>query len=521
MVAPVLPPQVSARDFDKALSEFGAVIGRQWVLDSDSDRAAYQDLFAVDASAHQASAAIAPISAEEVRELVRIANRYKVPLWPISRGKNYGYGGAAPRLSGSVVLDLSRMKKIEVDAANGTVLVEPGVGFYDLYHHLRENSIPLWLSVPGNSWGSVMGNALDRGVGYTTYGDHTSKICGLEVVLPDGDLVRTGMGAMANAPTWQLYRYGFGPAWDQMFVQSNFGIVTKMGLWLMPEPASMRGIDMEFDKPEDLEWLIDVLAPLRRDGTIQQSPSIGNWLRGAAVLTTRSEWYDKPGALPDAVIDAIRKRFGIGWWSLGLRLYGDPEVTAATEKVILRAFAGRSVLSQKRSEWLRGQPVEQSAWAGVPITFPLQNANWHGGRGGHIGFSPVMPCNGRLALEQFHRTYARYREFGMDYHASFALGERHITNVNQVLFNKDDREMMGRVEKFFRALVADNTKLRYGEYRTHLDYMDLVAGTYDFNDHALRRLNERVKNALDPQGILAPGKSGVWPARYGKERSNA
>jgi 4-cresol dehydrogenase (hydroxylating) len=48
--------------------------------------------------------------------------------------------------------------------------------------------------------------------------------------------------------------------------------------------------------------------------------------------------------------------------------------------------------------------------------------------------------------------------------------------------------------------------------------MDTVADTYDFNNHALRRLNEKVKNALDPAGILAPGKSGIWPAAYAKER---
>jgi 4-cresol dehydrogenase (hydroxylating) len=99
----------------------------------------------------------------------------------------------------------------------------------------------------------------------------------------------------------------------------------------------------------------------------------------------------------------------------------------------------------------------------------------------------------------------------MDYHGSFAMGERSIVNVNQVLFNKDDAGMMSRVNNFFRALVADATEKRYGEYRTHIDYMDLVADCYDFNDHALRRLNTRVKDALDPNGIIAPGKSGIWP----------
>jgi 4-cresol dehydrogenase (hydroxylating) len=509
-----LPPGLSARDVDRALRAFAAVVGDDWVLAAEPDRAAYADNFAVDDAAHLAAAAVAPLTAEEVQAIVRLANEHRVPLWPISRGKNFGYGGPAPHVSGSIVLDLTRMKKIEIDEANGTALVEPGVGFYDLYDHLEANAIPLWMSVPGNSWGSVAGNALDRGVGYTTYGDHTSRICGLEVVTPTGELVRTGMGAMAGAPTWGLYRYGFGPAWDQMFVQSNFGVVTKLGLWLMPEPESMLGFDFEFDKPDDLEWVVDTFAPLRREGIIQQSPSIGNWLRAAAVLTRRAEWTDRPGALSDEVITAIRRRFNIGWWGVSTRFYGPLEVTEATSRVVERAFNGRDLLVMNRQRWERGQPREQSAWAGVPLTFPLQNANWHGGRGGHLGFSPTLPSDGRLAMAQFARTYARYNEFGMDYHASFALGERHLTNVNQVLFNKDDPAMMGRVDGFFRALVADASAERYGEYRTHLDYMDLVAASYDFNGGALRRLNERVKDALDPEGVIAPGKSGIWPRRY-------
>jgi 4-cresol dehydrogenase (hydroxylating) flavoprotein subunit len=181
------------------------------------DRVAYSDHYSPDENKHMPGAAVAPGTVEEVRAIVRLANEHKVPLWPISRGKNFGYGGAAPVLKGSVVLDLTRMKKIELDPESGTVLVEPGVGFFDLYDHLQKNRIPLWLSVPGNSWGSVAGNALDRGVGYTPYGDHSAQICGLEVVLPTGALVRTGMGAMKGSPSWQLYRNGFGPGWDQMF----------------------------------------------------------------------------------------------------------------------------------------------------------------------------------------------------------------------------------------------------------------------------------------------------------------
>jgi 4-cresol dehydrogenase (hydroxylating) len=120
-----------------AFRAFAAAIGKDWVMTGKDDRIAYSDHFASDEEKHRPSGAIAPANAEEVRALVRIANQYKVPLWPISRGKNFGYGGAAPVMKDAVVLDLSRMKKIEVDAENGTVLVEPGVGFFDLYDHLQ------------------------------------------------------------------------------------------------------------------------------------------------------------------------------------------------------------------------------------------------------------------------------------------------------------------------------------------------------------------------------------------------
>lgn len=127
-----------------------------------------------------------------------------------------------------------------------------------------------------------------------------------------GYLVRTGMGALAGSAAWNLHHHGFGPSWDGMFCQSNFGVVTKLGMWLMPEPEAVAGYDFEFDKIDDLGWAIDTIMPLRRSGLIRQSPSIGNWLRSAAVMTRRADWTSQPGPLDESVVTAIRERFNIG-----------------------------------------------------------------------------------------------------------------------------------------------------------------------------------------------------------------
>ena len=70
---------------------------------------------------------------------------------------------------------------------------------------------------------------------------------------------------------------------------------------------------------------------------------------------------------------------------------------------------------------------------------------------------------------------------------------------------------MERAYNLFNTLIEDFAKEGYGEYRTHIDFMDQVAQTYDWNDHALLRLQERIKDGLDPNGILSPGKQGIWP----------
>jgi 4-cresol dehydrogenase (hydroxylating) len=130
------PPGVSERDFTRALELFRDAVGGDWVFTSDEDVALYRDAYSIfwgEPEERVASAAVAPSTVEEVQAVVRAANEFRVPLYPISTGRNLAYGGSAPAYSGSVVLDLKRMNRVlEVDERNAWALVEPGVSYFDL-----------------------------------------------------------------------------------------------------------------------------------------------------------------------------------------------------------------------------------------------------------------------------------------------------------------------------------------------------------------------------------------------------
>ena len=91
-----LPPGVSQIEFSAAIEEFSQAVGKEWVFTTPEDLNMYRDSFSTvwdTAEERHAGAAVAPTTVEQVQAIVRTANRYQIPLFPISTGKNFGYGG--------------------------------------------------------------------------------------------------------------------------------------------------------------------------------------------------------------------------------------------------------------------------------------------------------------------------------------------------------------------------------------------------------------------------------------------
>ena len=136
--------------------------------------------------------------------------------------------------------------------------------------------------------------------------------------------------------------------------------------------------------------------------------------------------------------------------------------------------------------------------------------NWRGG-GGHLFFAPISPSIGKDAVKQYRMARDRMTEYGFDYMGGFALGFREMHHLTGPVFNKTDVAEKQRAKELLKHLIADAAEAGYGEYRAHPEFMDQVARTYNFNDNAMLRFSERLKDSIDPNGILAPGKQGIWP----------
>ena len=253
--------------------QLSQIVGERYVLTSPEDLICY----GYDASSLQKLAGIVvlPRTPQEISEILKLANRERVPVVP--RGAATGLsGGSLPDVS-SIALSVTRMNQIkEIDLMNLVAVVEPGVVTADLQAEVEGKGL-FYPPDPASLKQSTLGGNVAEGAGgprCLKYGTTKDYVLGLEVVLPTGEIMRIGGKLMKDVTGYNL---------TQLFVGSEgtLGIITEIILRLVPKPPPS-----EPPWPSSPAWT----TPRRRWPTF--------WARGSCRPPSRL-WTPPPS----------------GWWS--------------------------------------------------------------------------------------------------------------------------------------------------------------------------------------------------------------
>ncbi|WP_298740720.1 FAD-linked oxidase C-terminal domain-containing protein [uncultured Microbacterium sp.] len=221
----------------------------------------------------------------------------------------------------------------------------------------------------------------------------------------------------------------------------------------------------------------------------------------------------------------IAAKIGIGRWHLRFALYGDRAVNEHNLQKSIAAFTEipDAVIRHTTTgpdEWASLPDPSDRVYAGVPNLDWNTMAGWRGGsHGGHMSFAPVAPLSGRQVYDLQMWLKAEFERSGLDHTADLiVVNERSLCSVAGITFDIDDEPATAEAYRAMQDLVRAAGRIGYGEYRAHLHFMDLAQEQYGWGDHAYRRFVEKIKDAVDPRGILSPGRHGIWPAALRTQR---
>jgi 4-cresol dehydrogenase (hydroxylating) len=378
------------------------------------------------------------------------------------------------------------------------------------------------------------------------------------VVLANGEVIQTG-AAPPDSPTWHTFKWGTGPYLEGLFSQSNFGIVTRAGIWLMPEPEAFQAFFCEVEQEENLPAVLDSLRRL----------ALARALRGTAHLINDILFLSMLGRYPhelrqgqpclsdDARRD-LRSRQGITPWTLTSGLYGTPAQVRADRALIRRELKsyGKLTFVDRRElaslEWLirlvkRTQRLPFASWLGrllkncligqaplevfevvphivpilqgVPGEFivrfayfkcrqdrPRSDVNPARDGCGLIWFAPVAPLTGSHVNRVLDLCRPVFREHGFDFSVSLiVVNPRSAVVLMEIFYDKADPTETARARDLYEDLCVLTVRAGYQQYRTNVASMHRLLEPVP----QYERLLESMKRAVDPCGTLAPGRYGI------------
>ncbi|MBT9492922.1 MAG: FAD-binding oxidoreductase [Paucibacter sp.] len=487
--------------------------------------------------------ALRPLSAQHIPAILRIAQHYKTPIYPISTGNNWGYGSALPAQDDCVLLDLSQLQEIKhFDAELGVVTVEPGVTQGMLAAFLEAGSHPFLVPVTGAGPNcSLLGNALERGYGVTPHTDHFGAVTDLEAVLADGSIYRSALREAGAEETARLFKWGIGPYFDGLFTQSGFGVVTQISIALARRPQSVKICLFSLDDDALLEQGVDCIQRILRSlpGIVGGANLMNRHRMLAMAAPYPRDSIGPDGLIPAALIETMGKQYQIRPWTGFITLYGSKRVVAAAQadiKAILSGCASRVLfLSGKQAQDLArlaklipgqsGQRLARTASTlalsldlvnGKPNETALPLAYWRNPAApkaswrdpardgcGLIWYAPLVPMRAEAVRQYVSMTERITRAHGIEPLITLtSVNDKVFDSTVPILFNASADAEADSAKRCYQNLLDEGAAANFLPYRIGVSSMPWLSNRLD----ASRHVHQRLKEALDPLGILLPGR---------------
>jgi FAD/FMN-containing dehydrogenase len=485
------------------VAELKKTVGEQFVSDSAEDFIPYlRDSFSplltkFFGKPALPSLVVFPANVEEVQNVIKIANKYKVPILPVAFGTNMA-GTTIPTVEGSMILDLKRLNRIiEIDDESMTATIEPAVSYGRLDTEARKHGLKTVCKVGGYT-GGLIGNFVSANMRpYNARYGWTDPFVSLEVVLPNGELLRTGSQAVPGFEKINPYvRLSFGPDFVGLFRGSlgAYGIVTKMVVRLFPVGEKNEFLWYEFSS------LADLLNAIR---TTQRN-DIGNSVLGYNASHLFSVVADYEDRKAPETSKQIKSMIPEQAWYLLIELEGAAEKVEVekkiTDRICLKENNGKIV--QFRSEKMIKYLKDFATHRGEAVM--------HQFSGGFFGFWCCMPLSKIISfVEEFTPQFEKLglKDFvcpdePLPIRWAIIPFDRGTTMVCGISIEYDplNGEHTEKLSELIQPLII--TMLKYGGTipltMRELTNMLLMP--------SYAELIRSIKKLLDPNNILAPNK---------------
>lgn len=489
-----------------------------------------------------------PQNREDVEAVVKWARNFKVSLYPLSQGNNWGFGSKLPVQDQAVVLDLSKINKIRsINVEHGYAVIEAGVTQLELSNKLKELNAPFTLDVTGSgAHTSVIGNALERGIAYHTL--RVDQVYNFEVLLGNGTWLTTGYHFSENAEIKHLYPHGIGPGLHHLFFQSNFGIITAATVKL--QPSYEDSVDFKFSiSDQNLGHAFEQLKTLRRRGMLNSICRTGDFSRSFETLAPLLyEEYQKIGKdlTCEELQESYRKFNKSEWTSFG-RLTGTKDDVAYKKSQVekcLKPYGELQFFTEKSIEklykftkffhqWdlycnLKASESLRKLTAGIPTSDALKMVHWDNRESktmksvmterqslekaiekpfdksidhseqGFILVVPLVPLTSKNVEKLVHvtRTVAKLYDISLGITLNIISAEV-IEGVISIKFSDSTQG-----HQCMKHLYSEYEKLQFYPYRLNPEIMS----SYIDKENTFWSTAALIKKSLDPDHIIAPGR---------------